>query len=239
MTKDNGPGDGRPDTRRGGDGYVVPGWSASAFDPAYVRATKTAYSGQTSGLPVVQGNLSLTHVGSEMLTYWHGVRGSRAMPDSSQISPSGFRELLPYARYLSWEGEEDLRIRVFGSALSAALGHDLTGMNLLDFMVPEERDRELATFRALHAHPCGSVAVKRSYIAGGGVRELEVLHLPVAAVSNSGDETAGLGRILGSVMMRELPDRWDGMADSQKPMDLLELSFIDIGFGVPALDFQA
>lgn len=213
---------------------VVPGWSAPAFDPSYVRATKTEFSGQTEGLPMVQGDISLTHVGNEMLTYWHGVRGSRAMPDSSQISPSGFRDLLPYARYLSWEGAEDLRIRVFGSALSAALGHDLTGMNLLDLMVPEERDRELSTFRELHAQPCGSVAIKRSYIAGGGVRELEVLHLPVAAISNSGDGNVGCGRILGSVMMRELPDRWDGMADSKKPMDLLELSFIDIGFGVPA-----
>lgn len=212
----------------------MPGWSTPAFDPAYVRATKTEFSGQTAGLPVVRGDVSLTHVGREMLTYWHGVRGSRAMPDSSQISPSGFRELLPYARYLSWEGAEDLRIRVFGSALSTALGHDLTGMNLLDLMVPDERDDELATFRALHAQPCGSVAIKRSYIAGGGAREVEVLHLPVAAVSNSGDGTAGYDRILGTVMMRELPDHWDGMADSKKPMDLLELSFIDIGFGVPA-----
>lgn len=234
MTHDNEPSHNRQSTGLGRDDLVVPGWSAPAFDPAYVRATKTAFSGQARGLPTVHGDFSLTHVGNEMLTYWHGVRGSRAMPDSSQISPSGFRELLPYARYLSWEGAEDLRIRVFGSALSAALGHDLTGMNLLDVMVPEERDRELATFRSLHAHPCGSVAVKRSYIAGGGVRELEVLHLPVAVVSNSGDGHVGYGRILGSVMMRELPDRWDGMADSRKPMDLLELAFIDIGFGVPA-----
>ncbi|GAA6156032.1 PAS domain-containing protein [Pyruvatibacter sp. HU-CL02332] len=233
MTQDNGPSGIRANTPLGGDELVVPGWSAPAFDPSYVRATKTEFSGQTEGLPMVQGDISLTHVGNEMLTYWHGVRGSRAMPDSSQISPSGFRELLPYARYLSWEGAEDLRIRVFGSALSAALGHDLTGMNLLDLMVPEERDRELSTFRELHAQPCGSVAVKRSYIAGGGVRELEVLHLPVAAVSNGSDANVGYDRILGSVMMRELPDRWDGMADSRKPMDLLEHAFIDIGFGVP------
>lgn len=217
----------------GNSGQTLPSWSQPAFDPDYVRAVKTAFSGQTDGLPSVPADVSLTHVGHEMLTYWHGTRSTQPMPDSSQISPGDFRELLPYSRYLSWEGPEDLRIRVLGSALSAAIGTDLTGMNLIDLLGPDERDDDMAAFRALHGHPCGSITIKRSHIVGGGTREIELVHLPVAGISNSGEDLESGDRILGSIMMRELPDRWDGMADRTKYMEPVSRCFIDIGFGVP------
>ncbi|CDO59772.1 hypothetical protein BN1012_Phect1558 [Candidatus Phaeomarinobacter ectocarpi] len=219
--------------RDNGPGREVPGWSTPAFDPNFVRSVKTPFSGQYDDLPAVSNGMELTHVGREMLAYWHGTRGTNPMPDTSQISPKDFRELLPYSRYLSWEAADDLRIRVFGSALSTAFGADLTGTNLLDLMGPDQYDDELAAFKMLHGQPCGSVTIRRSYIAGGGSREIELLHLPVAAISNSGDGMTNGDRIIGSIMLREVPDHWDGTSDRSKPMDLLERSFIDIGFGVP------
>ncbi|MGD1935902.1 MAG: PAS domain-containing protein, partial [Candidatus Phaeomarinobacter sp.] len=195
----------------GGSGETLPSWSQPAFDPDHVRSVKTAFSGQTGSLPSVSEDMTLTHVGREMLAYWHGTRGANSMPDTSQINPADFRELLPYSRYLSWEGPDDLRIRVLGSALSAAIGIDLTGMNLIDLLGPEERDDDLVGFRALHAHPCGSVTIKRSHIVGGGTREIELVHLPVAGMSASGEGLANGDRILGSIMLRDLPDRWDGV----------------------------
>ncbi|MEQ8746386.1 PAS domain-containing protein [Pyruvatibacter sp.] len=203
---------------------VVPGWATKAFDPHHARTAKTASSGLRQSLASAHGGIALTNVGQELIAYWHGARGDNPVPATSDISPKNFHEILPYARYMSWDGPEDLRIRVFGSALSTAFGMDLTGFNLLDLFEPETLPLEVERFRALHAQPCGSVTVRHAYFEGGSAREIELVHLPVRGHPS---------RILGTVMVREIPERWNGEADRTRPMDTLDFSYIDVGFGIP------
>ncbi len=213
-------------------GTVVPGWSVDVLDPRRALIAKTSSSHLKSEIPDTHGGIRLTHVGHEMLAYWHGVRGGKVMPDCSDISPAGFRSLLPYSRYLSWEGPEDLRIRVFGSALCTVLGTDMTGDNMLETLLPDQREKETAYLRAMHEHPCGLIFVRHSFIVGGGSREIEVLHLPIGPEGPEASEP-GKSRILGSIMVREVPEHWDGETDRDQPLERIDMACIDIGFGTP------
>lgn len=206
----------------------LPGWVAPLLDPKRVAQVKSAATAERHGVARVHGEIELTGLGHELLTYWMSVRGDKAMPVSADVKPSGFRELLPYVRYMSWEGPEDLRIRVFGSALTAALGMDLTGMSLADMLLPHERDSDMERMRLLHAHPCGSVVHRTFHGQDGSSHVVELLNLPVAP----GED--GKARIIGSVMMCDPPDAWSITYDTKRAMDFVHGAYIDIGYGVPA-----
>jgi len=71
------------------------------------------------------------------------VRGDRRIPSADDVDLRSLVELTPYIRYMSWEGDESLVIRVFGSALCEAAGMDLRGIDLFSFGEYENKKRDL------------------------------------------------------------------------------------------------
>lgn len=66
--------------------------------------------------------------------YWHQKRGTRAMPDRSDIIPGDIVGLLPnLVIYDVIEGGNDYRVRIFGTALVDLVGEERTGMLVSEF----------------------------------------------------------------------------------------------------------
>lgn len=208
---------------------AVPGWILAAFDPARAASVRSPGSHLADGLAATHGSITLTHVSQQLLAYWHWARGGKAMPAAGDIRPPDMRELLPYVRYLCWESPEVLRFRVFGGALTEAMGADLTGLNLLDLFTPDQREVETRRLTVLHDHPCGIVMRRRFHALSGDSHLIEMVNLPVAPGAD------GQARVLGAVMACEPPEQWRIAYDRTRPMEHVDAAAIDLGAGVPEI----
>lgn len=149
------------------------------------------------------------------------------MPTPADVNPRGLRQLLPYIRYMSWDGGEELLIRVFGSALVEGIGIDLTGTRMFTGAY-EGRESDVARMKALHEVPCGGIMIRDLPDASGSVYPCELVTLPVAA----GED--GEARLIGTVMPTRAPDTiWTRKVDYAGDISLRRATFIDLGFGLP------
>ncbi|MAN61113.1 MAG: hypothetical protein CMI60_04115 [Parvibaculum sp.] len=95
-------------------------------------------------MPCKVSGYAPTHPAREILCWWLSVRGDRRIPSADDVDLRSLVELTPYIRYMSWEGDESLVIRVFGSALCEAAGMDLRGIDLFSFGEYENKKRDMA-----------------------------------------------------------------------------------------------
>lgn len=71
---------------------------------------------------------------ARLAEYWHQKRGSRAMPDRSDILPGEIVSLLPHIIISDVIDEgRDYRVRIFGTALVNLVGEERTGMLFSEF----------------------------------------------------------------------------------------------------------
>tara|TARA_R110000868_G_scaffold167895_4_gene402394 strand:- start:61 stop:570 length:510 start_codon:yes stop_codon:yes gene_type:complete len=71
---------------------------------------------------------------ARLADYWHQKRGSRAMPDRSDIIPGDIVSLLPnIVIYDVIDEGRDYRVRIFGTALVNLVGEERTGMLVSEF----------------------------------------------------------------------------------------------------------
>ncbi|MBO6634193.1 PAS domain-containing protein [Parvibaculum sp.] len=205
---------------------IAPGWVSRALDRDYALNARADIAGDASDVPDRHGGIRLSPVGHQLLAWWFEARGDAAMPSADDVSPRALRQLLPYIRYMSWDGDE-LVIRIFGSALAAAAGRDLTGSRLYEGDY-EGRAADVARMKALHDTPCGLVMIRELPDGSGGIHPCELLTLPVAAGSD------GSPRVIGTVMGVELKEAsWSKKVGYSGDIALRRAAFIDIGYGLP------
>ena len=71
---------------------------------------------------------------ARLAEYWHEKRGSRALPDRSDIVPADIVSLLPHiVIYDVIDEGRDYRVRLFGTALVNLVGEERTGMLVSEF----------------------------------------------------------------------------------------------------------
>lgn len=72
---------------------------------------------------------------AELFSYWSGQRQSGRLPARSDISPEGFKRLLPTVSLIDViedNGRRDYRLRLAGTGLYSVYGREITGMRLAD-----------------------------------------------------------------------------------------------------------
>ena len=159
---------------------------------------------------------------------WQDWRGSELVPRRSAVRIEDISKLLPLVSVLEITSPETAIFRLAGTALSQALGFELTGHNYFDMTAPETRALRVARSLQLGLQPCGSHFVHPIVYQSGRTVHSEVVSLPVwpddpddppqyFAVSMSVDEM-----------------RMDGTAAERDQLPIGEgYQFIDIGAGVP------
>jgi hypothetical protein len=96
-----------------------------------LRALRKTF-GQGRGGPSILWRPPLSRLAAPQLHflmgYWNGLAGARAMPEAREIDALEMRPALGYVSLLEViEDGRDFRYRVFGSAIAAVVGFDMTG----------------------------------------------------------------------------------------------------------------
>ncbi|CDO59771.1 hypothetical protein BN1012_Phect1557 [Candidatus Phaeomarinobacter ectocarpi] len=179
-------------------------------------------------LPELEEGIALSHRSQAFLAYWNDVRGASKIPAADDVRPSDFISLLPYVRYLRWDGAGSLVFKVWGTALADWMNADLTGRNVFDLLPESERAAEQVRLKNLHSLPCGFVQQRRVTDISGMTRLFEFLTLPVAAGSDGQLRMIGPGSFVDAV-----PGERVELADDPKTV-IHSFRYLDLGFGVPA-----
>lgn len=203
------------------------GWELPALSWNAVMKARARIDGSDENVPTHVGDIKLHSLSRQVFAWWMDKRKDRAMPDAEDVNPRGLVELLPYIRLLHWNEEDDLVVRIFGSALAAVSGIDLTGSSV--FLVDDypERDNDKARLKAIHDHPCGLLLHREYTATDGSPCVCEFINLPVAS---AGD---GMGRIIGTIVPCDpIEENKLKFTVTAEPI-LRRAAFIDIGFGLP------
>lgn len=206
--------------------WVLPSLSWSAVMKARARIGRGDEDVPTH-VPGPQGDIELHSLSRQMFSWWLNACGDRAMPDAEDVSPKELVELLPYVRLLQWSEEGDLVHRIFGGALVASTGIDLTGHSV--FLVDDypERANDMARLKMIHEHPCG-LLMHRDYVTpDGSVCSCQFVNFPISGGKD------GRGRIIGTIVPCEPVDEDKLKFNVTGTPVLRRAAFIDIGFGLP------
>jgi len=159
---------------------------------------------------------------------WLGWRDGRLLPDHRNVDPAVLKGILPYVVILEVRAEDQVIIRLAGSAYREMFGRELTGLNLVDLSRGNDRRQGAYRNHAAATWPCGRHA-ETSFMYSKGIPDtFEFLSLPLAP--NAPGEPPKLINAMESVLGR----RWQNESVafiSARPGDFSR--FVDIGAGIP------
>jgi hypothetical protein len=202
-------------------------WLAPLMEGSALERLRARLNGSIDDVPEEIGGVPLTNVGRQLYAWWLEARGARQMPGAEDVDPRALVELLPYIRYMSWEDEKTLMVRIYGSALVEGTGIDFTGHSIFGSAEHAQAALDRARLRALHIQPCGILMVRDVYDKAGQAYPCEFMTLPIAP---DGD---GKPRIIGTVAPCEKFDEWAVDVTLDRILTLRRAIFMDIGYGVP------
>lgn len=175
-------------------------------------------------------------VGFDQFTaYWRALQADAEgpLPARSQFEPGKIPTLLPYVYLLEHKSREEMIVRVMGTALDEISAAPITGLNYFDICPPEDVALYIEINDNLHALPCASLLVRDITFENGKCYALSSLGYPMT--NEEGELTYSIGLMLPNRQFEF--DEMDngGVAHSV----LRELTYIDIGFGLPEHQNQA
>jgi hypothetical protein len=209
-----------------GSGEERPAWVKPLMEWSAIENVRARLAGPIDHVPGEIGGIALSNPGRQLLAWWLEARKGLAMPGPDDVSPRALVELLPYIRYLSWEDDEKLVFRIYGSALVEASGLDLTGYNIFA-SGHEEVDIDRARLKPLHTQPCGIVMIRDIHGRDGTAHPCEFMTLPIAPGAD------GKPRIIGTVVPAVKMREWNVDVQFTGPLTLRRAVYFDTGAGVP------
>ncbi|TNE60844.1 MAG: PAS domain-containing protein [Alphaproteobacteria bacterium] len=165
------------------------------------------------------------------LAYWRSLQAPDALvPSRVAFNPMQVRLMLPFVYMLELRAPDNLHVRLSGTALDGAMGRAMTGENYLDFCEPGDRAFFLGLAKEICGRPCGGRLVRRATFQDGKTHNMRQIGLPLSARDGEVKYIIGLMSI-----------RSDFLAGIQAPAlyirsEIRDVSYIDIGFGVPPND---
>ncbi|MAB15483.1 MAG: hypothetical protein CMI59_16485 [Parvibaculum sp.] len=211
-----------------GGGMTSPAWITRVLSREYLAGATVDIQGDSSSTPEIYAGVQLTGAGHQFLAWWQEARGADPIPAANAVSPRALRQILPYIRYMSWAGPEQLIFRIYGSALAEATGFDLTGVDLFGLGDYPTRQLDIARLKALHEMPCGVIMQREMRGFDGSTNICELVTLPIAPAAD------GNPRLIGTIVPVEVQeDIWTKKLRMDLEPELKRAVFIDTGHGVP------
>ena len=164
-------------------------------------------------------------------SYWLRLKtqGNAPIPLKSDIRISGLGAILPNIVISERLGEDEVMIRLAGTAMEETIGRALTGVNLLDLTPPSQRQDIANVYGYLLAQPCGFFISESLRADGGKKYMLAALVLPLA--SKTGEARFTIGQYAVRNHGFEADKIKSGAVIEHRQID--SFGFIDIGFGWP------
>ncbi|WP_262692874.1 PAS domain-containing protein [Kordiimonas aestuarii] len=163
--------------------------------------------------------------------YWRKLlkTGSGSIPLKSEISISGLGSTLPNIVLSERLDDDNVIIRLAGTAVENITGQPLAGLNLLDLTPPTQRDRIRRVYANLFTVPCGFHISESIRVKDGKKYTLGALVLPLAAADGAARFTIGQYALSRN-----------GFEDDEfKAISVIEhrqidrFGYVDVGAGLP------
>jgi len=210
---------------------VMPSWVAAYLDARHVANIRARISGVRPETPDEIDGYVLSRPGRELLSWWLSVRQGDAPPTADDVELPSLVELSPYLRYMSWESEESLVIRLFGSALCEAIGLDPTGVDIFSVSQSEERSHDMARLKQIAVVPCGAIIFRHIQDQNGASALVEMMTLPI------GPGADGKNRIISTVIPVDMSSNastlWERKLNVKEYQELHNVVYVDLGHGIP------
>ncbi|NVJ69222.1 MAG: PAS domain-containing protein [Alphaproteobacteria bacterium] len=150
------------------------------------------------------------------------------MPPRISVRPADIKPMLPWTVLAERDGPGHLVPTVIGSAVDDILRVSLTGLNLFDHWSEELGAQMDEFYSSITDTPCGGFMVRSLETSGGLLKDYISSLFPLVGASGKVDRVFGLISV-----SKEEPL----LASFGRPEDIetsvTDMSFIDIGFGVP------
>tara|TARA_R110002096_G_scaffold65010_8_gene158390 strand:- start:163 stop:687 length:525 start_codon:yes stop_codon:yes gene_type:complete len=169
-------------------------------------------------------------VHAELADYYHGLfKAQGGVPARSDVNPLHLKKILSWVLLAEWHGPRKLIPTVVGSGIDEALGSNFTGVNMFDYYPDDVSDDMEAFYQHILAQPCGGYLVRNVAKKNGAVGRLEAMMFPLH------DERGLRNRIIGSMFVtnKVLAQAHEADKRTFMSMSIVELSYQDLGFGVP------
>lgn len=164
---------------------------------------------------------------SELYDYWESGREAGSLPRADKFDLLAVTPWLADMCLLDVLGPENYFCRFAGTALVERLGFDMSQQNIFTFQSSETRDLTAASYHAVVNQPCGAIARYSNHYSSGRSGVVRTLYLPLMAPQG------GNFRIACMTRREEEASYAAPIEQSVSGTDILDLIWIDIGFGVP------
>lgn len=164
---------------------------------------------------------------SEFYDYWESGREAGALPRAEKFDLLALTPWLADISLLDVLGPENYLCRFAGTALVERLGFDMSQKNIFEFQSNATRDLTRACYQAVVNQPSGAIARYTNHYSSGRSGVVRTLYLPLAAPEG------GHPRIACMTRRAEEAGYATPIEKSVSGTDILDLMWIDIGFGIP------
>lgn len=158
----------------------------------------TKYQTETGFAPIAQ-----------IEAYWDALRGTRLMPNRSEIDPRGIEQALEFAFIVERIAPGIARLRIAGSHLSDLMGMEVRGMPLTSFISPSYRRQLSSSLEEVFETPamCDLHLTSEADRSGRGKLDARMILMPLK--SDLGDVSRILGCLVSHGEMGPTPRRFD------------------------------
>lgn len=136
---------------------------------------------------------------------------------------------LPDITFWELTDEGHIICRMAGTAVTARMKSDLTGVDLTKVMPPSKGINIVEDLHTILAHPCGVFQIVRNRHVTGKIALLETLILPLKADPGGRPRFVAVNHMIETVSYDS--DEPEGTLELMRSID--EHRFVDLGWGVP------
>lgn len=168
---------------------------------------------------------------TELLEYWWRLQDAKGgrIPVKREFDPTEVPRILPNMATHDFRTPGKFVVRLFGTALQARMGLDMTGRDYLDYVPAHNRDQIYNSLRMMAEQPCAFRTVVETVQLSDKFTVSENVGVPIM------DDQCDLPIIVMVSDLVEAPHYALHPSDSAvEILGALELEYIDVGFGIPA-----
>jgi len=168
-----------------------------------------------------------------LLTAYRRARPRDGVPRREDLGLEQLKGLLGWEFFAEWVPPESITVRLSGTYIDYVLGTSVTGVDFFDMYRPEQRPAYARFYAAIADTPCGGYSVRQVIVGGDEAFDYHSIYLPLARRERY---VPIVGAVWVSQFARVAARRTEGHLPDFRA--LVRLGLFDLGFGVPAGDFE-
>lgn len=167
---------------------------------------------------------------ADLFDYWSRLPAPGGVPDVADFKPTAIARWLPDTTIAEICSPTAAYYRLAGTRVAERMGHDPTGVNMLDLVAENFRAEASRDLHEVVFRPCGLYILYENTYSSGRVSTIESLYLPLRPPASA------CPRIVAMHAPEETLDYRTPRRLSLLAATVREIVWIDIGFGTPAGD---